>query len=301
MVDWATDPLQFEFFRRALWEVMLLGFLCGVVGSFVVLRGLAFIGDALAHAVFPGVVIAFLLSKSFFLGGIVFGLLTSLLVAVLSRNKRISEDTAIGVLFAGMFALGIVLISSTSTYTRDLSSLLIGNVLGISDNDLLITLVTAIVVLALIAAFYKELQLASFDPVSAAAMGYPTFALELLLLGLITVTIVVSIQAVGTILVLAFLVTPAATAHLLVDRLLSMMVLGGAIGAVNGVIGLFVSYHFDVAGGGSIVLVTTAVFFLVFALSPQHGLLARYLRRDLHGPVKDDWMAPGAPRPAGGA
>lgn len=299
MVDWVTDPADFEFFRRAIYELMLVGFLCGIVGAFVVLRGLAFIGDAIAHAVFPGLVIAFLLNKSFFVGGLVFGLLTTLLIAIVSRNRRVSEDTAIGILFAGMFALGVVLISSVRTYTRDLSSFLIGDVLAISSEDLLLTVIVAVIVLGLVTVFYKELQLVSFDPVSATALGYPTFALDLLLLGLITLTIVVSIQAVGTVLVLAFLVTPAATARLLVDRLFPMMVLGGVIGAVNGIVGLYVSYHFDVAGGGSVVLVTTAVFFVVFALAPNHGLLARHFRRGLDGSA-DDLSARGVPGAAAG-
>ena len=294
MADWFTDPVQFEFFRRAIYELVLVGFLCGIVGAFVVLRGLAFIGDAIAHAVFPGLVIAFLLNKSFFIGGLVFGLLTTLLIAIVARNRRVSEDTAIGILFAGMFALGVVLISSVRTYTRDLSSFLIGNVLAISSDDLLLTAIVAVIVLGLVTIFYKELQLVSFDPVSATALGYPTFALDLLLLALITLTIVVSIQAVGTVLVLAFLVTPAASARLLVDRLFPMMIVGGLLGAVNGVIGLYVSYHFDVAGGGSVVLVTTAVFFLVFALAPNHGLLARYVRREPET-AGEDWPTRGVP------
>jgi manganese/iron transport system permease protein len=300
MVDWVTDPADFEFFRRAIYELMLVGFLCGIVGAFVVLRGLAFIGDAIAHAVFPGLVIAFLLNKSFFVGGLVFGLLTTLLIAIVSRNRRVSEDTAIGILFAGMFALGVVLISSVRTYTRDLSSFLIGDVLAISSDDLLLTMIVAVIVLGLVIVFYKELQLVSFDPVSATALGYPTFALDLLLLGLITLTIVVSIQAVGTVLVLAFLVTPAATARLLVDRLFPMMVLGGVIGAVNGIVGLYVSYHFDVAGGGSVVLVTTAVFFIVFTFAPNHGVLARYMRRGTLNGSADDLSTRGVPGAAAG-
>lgn len=291
MADLVTDPLQFEFFKRALVELILVGFLCGVVGSFVVLRGLAFIGDALAHAIFPGVVVAFLVNKSFFAGGLIFGLMTTLLIGVVARNRRVSEDTAIGVLFAGMFALGVVLISSHETYTRDLSSFLIGNVLAISPADLRLTFIVAVAVLVLVFFFYKELQLISFDPTSATALGYPTFALDLLLLSLLTVTIVVSLQAVGNILVLAFLVTPAATARLLVDRLFSMMLLGGLIGSLSGVGGLYLSYHLDVAGGGTIVLLTTAIFFLVFAVAPDHGLLARYLSRGLHRRHADEWRS----------
>jgi manganese/iron transport system permease protein len=283
MVELITEPLEFEFFKRAVFELVLVGLLCGVVGSLVVLRGLAFIGDALAHAIFPGVVIAFLLKQSFFAGGLIFGLLTALLIGVVARNRRISQDTAIGILFAGMFALGIVLISTADTYTRDLSSFLIGNVLAISEDDVSLTIVVSVVVLTVVGLLYKELQLVAFDPTSAKALGYPVFLIDLLLLGMITVTIVVSLQALGNILVLAFLVTPAATARLLVDRLPPMMALAAAIAAVNGVAGLYLSYYFDIAGGGAIVMLTTAVFFVTFLLAPTHGLLARHVRPSLQG------------------
>ncbi|MHB8574209.1 MAG: metal ABC transporter permease [Dehalococcoidia bacterium] len=263
LLHWFSDPFQYGFMQRALLEVVLMGAVTGALGAFVVVRGLAFIGDALSHAVFPGIVIAFLFGQSFFIGGMIFGLLTSFGIGTVSRNRRISEDTAIGVLFAGAFALGVTLISSQSSYTKDLASFLFGNVLGVSTTDVWVTLGLGGAVIVALVLFYKELLLNAFDPTMAAAAGYPTFALDLLLLGLITVTIIVALPAVGNILVLAMLVTPAATARLLVDRFVLLIVIGGAIGAGAGLLGLFVAYQANVAAGGTIVLTSTALFLLV--------------------------------------
>jgi manganese/iron transport system permease protein len=291
LVRWFVDPFAEPFMRRALVEVVVMGALTGVLGTFVVVRGLAFIGDALSHAVFPGVVVAYLLGQSFLLGGLVFGLLTSLGIGVVSRNRRISEDTAIGVLFAGAFALGVTLISSQRTYVKDLASFLFGNVLGVSQTDLLTVLILGGLVLASIAVFYKELVLNSFDSVMAAAAGYSTFALDLLLLGLLTVTIIVALPALGNILVLAMLITPAATARLLVDRFPPFLLLSGALGALYGLVGLFVAYRANLAAGGTIVLIATAGFGLVLLLTSPNTL-SRWRRRGREeyagqmGPVK---------------
>jgi manganese/iron transport system permease protein len=277
--DYVTDPFQYEFMRRSLIEVILMGAVTGAIGTFVVLRGLSFIGDALAHAIFPGVVLAFLVGRSIFLGALLFGILTSISIAVLAQNRRVKEDSAIGVLFAGMFALGVVLISSSNNFTRDLASFLFGNVLGVTTSDIWLTAIVGGCVIALIAVFYKELLLTSFDRVAAQAMGLPVLILDVLLMVLISLTIVVSLRAVGNILVVAMLVTPAAAARLLSDRLPVMMALSAAIGVLSGVVGLIVSYHFDVAAGGTIVLVATSVFGLAWLLSPSHGWLTGYLVR----------------------
>ncbi|HET6261540.1 MAG TPA: iron chelate uptake ABC transporter family permease subunit, partial [Chloroflexia bacterium] len=235
---WLTDPLQFTFMQRALVEVVLMGITCGLIGTYVVLRGMAFIGDALAHAIFPGVVIAFLLHASFFLGALLFGGLTAVAIGALARNRRVSEDTAIGVLFAGMFALGIVLISTVEGYTADLASFLFGNVLGVSVEDLIASVVIGALVLVLLVLFHKELVLVTFDNDMAEAAGLPVWLLNLGLLLLIAVTIVVSLRAVGNILVVAMLVTPAAAARLWTDRLRVMMGLSALFGALAGVLGL---------------------------------------------------------------
>ncbi len=276
--NWLTDPLQFPFMQRALVEVILMGVTCGLIGTYVVLRGMAFIGDALAHAIFPGVVIAFLLHASFFVGALLFGGITAVAIGALARNRRVSEDTAIGVLFAGMFALGIVLISTVEGYTADLASFLFGNVLGVGVEDLVASLVIAALVLVTLVLFHKELVLVSFDSDMAEASGLPVWLLNLGLLLLIAVAIVVSLRAVGNILVVAMLVTPAAAARLWTDRLRVMLGLSALFGALAGVLGLLVSYHANLAAGGTSVLAITIWFGVSLLVAPRHGYMRRFLR-----------------------
>ncbi|HEY7254790.1 MAG TPA: metal ABC transporter permease [Methylomirabilota bacterium] len=279
-VHWILDPLQYDFMWRALVAVVVMGAVTGTIGTWVVLRGLSFMGDAMAHAIFPGIVIAFLLGQSILLGALAFGILTSVAITLLATNRRVTEDTAIGVLFAGTFALGVVLISTSRNFTRDLASFLFGNVLGVTAGDLWTAVAVGGIVVALIALFYKELLITSFDRGGALAIGLPVLWLDLLLFVLISLTIVVSLNAVGNILVVAMLVTPAATARLLTDRLPVMLGLSAGIGATSGVVGLIVSYHVDVAAGGTIVLVATAGFGVVWLLAPTHGLImSRLVRR----------------------
>jgi manganese/iron transport system permease protein len=279
VVHYFSDPFQYQFMRRAVIEVVLMGAVTGAIGTYVVLRGLSFIGDALSHAIFPGIVIAFLLGQSIFWGALIFGVLTSGSIAVVAQNRRVKEDSAIGVLFAGTFALGVVLISSSRNFTRDLASFLFGNVLGVTVHDIWLSAIVGAVVLLLIALFYRELLITSFDRAAAQAVGLPVFWLDLLLLVLISLTIVVSLRAVGNILVVAMLVTPAAAARLLTDRLPVMMATSAAIGALSGMIGLLVSYHFDVAAGGTIVLVATTIFAFVWLFAPNHGFVPTQLLR----------------------
>ena len=294
-MDWLTDPLGLELFRRALIEVLVMGATCGAIGAYVVLRRLAFIGDALSHAVFPGVVLAYVAGLPIFAGAMTAGAITSVAIALVSRGQRIREDTAIGIFFAGAFALGIVLISTQSGYQRDLSAFLVGDLLAVGWGDIAVSAITGAGVIGLLVALRKELLLVSFDRTYAQALGYPVFALELLLLLLLTATIVVSLSAVGIILVLAMLVTPAATARLLVDRFTPMMVLGAALGAAYGVLGWYVSYHLGWSPGGSIVLVATLLFIVAFVASPSHGLLAHRLRRH----PQHDAQRPAMDQPAG--
>ena len=274
-MNWLTDPLQYEFMQRAMLEVVLMGITCGLIGTYVVLRGMAFIGDALAHAIFPGVVIAFLLNASFFAGALLFGIVTAGSIGVLTRNRRVSEDTAIGVLFAGMFALGIVLISQVRGYTADLASFLFGNVLGVSAEDLIASVIIGVLVLGALILFHKELVLVAFDREMAESVGLPVWMVDMGLLVLIALTIVVSLRAVGNILVVAMLVTPAAAARLWTDRLMVMMILSALFGALGGVVGLLTSYYTDRAAGGTIVLVVTAWFGLSLLVAPRHGLVRR--------------------------
>ncbi|MGE0135130.1 MAG: metal ABC transporter permease [Dehalococcoidia bacterium] len=279
MIGWITDPLQYPFLQRALIEIAIVGALCGLVGCFVVLRGLAFIGDALAHAVFPGVVLSYLAGRSILIGAFVFGGLTALGIGVLSKSRRVSEDTAIGVIFAAFFALGVVLLSRQTGFRRDLGSLLFGSILGVSTQDVVVTAVIAAVVVAVLLALLKEFALVAFDVTLARSLGYPVFLLDLALLMLVSATIVVSLQTVGNILILALIVTPPATGRLLTDQLGRMLLLSAIIGVASGVVGLYISYHAGSAAGGTIVLTATACFLVALVLAPNHGLLSAHIQR----------------------
>ena len=283
-MGWLTDPLGYDFVLRALAEVVVMGATCGAIGAYVIVRRLAFIGDAISHAVFPGIVVAYLAGLSIFGGALAAGLITALAIALVTRSGRVREDAAIGIFFAAAFALGIVLISTRHTFQGDLTGFLIGNLQGVSTSDLAVSAAVGLAIIATLAALHKELVLVSFDRTLAAALGYPVFPLDVVMLSLLTVTIVVSIQAVGIILVLAMLVTPAATARLLVDRFVPMLALGSVLGAAEGVVGYYLSYHLGTASGGTIALLATAVFLVAFVASPTHGLLGRRLRRHVqHG------------------
>jgi len=273
---WFADPLEFEFMQRALLAVALVGIVSAVVGAFVVVRGMAFIGDALAHASFAGVAGAFALGVSIYLGAIVAAVATALGIAFISQRARLRFDTAIGVLFVGAFALGVVIVSRQDNYTVDLFSFVFGNVLGVGWADLWLMAGLGAVVVALVAIFYKELLFVAYDPTVATASGLPTRALEYGLLALVAVSTVVALQTVGIVLVIAMLVTPAATASLLVRRLHHVMFVGIGVALASAVIGLYVSYHAEVASGAAIVLVATACFALALALAPRRGLLARW-------------------------
>jgi manganese/iron transport system permease protein len=278
------EPWEYGFMQRAFVEVAIVGLLCGVVGCFVVLRGLAFIGDALAHAVFPGVVLSYMADRSILWGAFAFGAITAVGVAVLSRTRRVSEDSAIGIVFAAFFALGVILISSQPSFRKDVGSLLFGNVLGVSQNDVIVSAVIAAVVLLVFFALLKEFALVAFDPTLARSSGYPVFMLDVTLLLLVAATIVVSLQAVGNILILALVVTPPAAARLLTDQLRVMMAWSAAVALFSGLVGLYVSYHFDTAAGGTIVLTATACFLIALVFAPDHGLISARLqaRRGQH-------------------
>lgn len=272
------EPLSFGFIQRGLVAALVVGVVCAVMGTFVVLKGLAFIGDAVSHATFPGLVVAYLLGAPLYLGGAVAAVATSLAIGAVSRGARLRLDTSVGVLFAGMFALGIILFSTIRNYVPDLLGYLLGNVLGIGFGDLVQVVLLGALVLLVVLALRKELLYATFDPAGAAASGLPVTFLEYGLLGLLGVTIVVSIQAVGIILVVAMLVTPAATAQLLVVRFGRLMAVGATLAGLSAVLGLYLSFYLNVASGAAIVLVQTSLFLLVLVLGPQTGLLGRRRR-----------------------
>jgi ABC-type Mn2+/Zn2+ transport system permease subunit len=281
-LEFILAPLRFEFFLRALVASTLVGIICAVVGTFVVLKGISFIGDGISHAAFPGVVAAFLLQVPFYLGAAVAAVATALAIGFVSRRGYLRMDTAIGVLFAGTFALGVFLFSRISGYVADLFSFLFGNILAIGTGDLIALVVLGILVLAAVAAFWKDLLFATFDPLGAAAAGIRVGALEYLLLALISLAIVVSLQAVGIILVVAMLVTPAATAQLVTTRFGRMMQVAAVVGVASSIVGLYLSFWLEAASGATIVLVETALFLVVLAAAPRTGLVAR-LRRTAAG------------------
>jgi manganese/iron transport system permease protein len=274
-IGFLADPLAFRFMQYGLVAALLVGVLCAVMGTFVVLKGLAFIGDAVSHATFPGLVIAYLVGAPLYIGGAIAAVLVSIAIGVVSRRGRLRFDTSVGVLFAGSFAFGILLFSTIKNYVADLIGYLIGNVLGIGIGDLAQLAILGAIVLAVVLFLRKELLFATFDPMGAAASGLPVAALEYLLLALLGVTIVVSIQAVGIIMVVAMLVTPAATAQLIVVRFGQMMVVASVLAATAAVIGLYASFYLNVASGASIVLVETLFFVIALVFGPRTGLLSR--------------------------
>jgi ABC-type Mn2+/Zn2+ transport system permease subunit len=285
-LNWLLDPLGYQFMVRGLAAALTVGIVCPILGTYVVLRGMAFLGDALAHIMLPGVVIAFLLGMPLSLGALAVGVLAALSIGALTRRRKIREDAAIGVVFAGAFALGIALLSLQRSYAVDLTHILFGNLLGVSDRDLWLAAGLGLLALIGVGAFYKEFLVLSFDPVLASTLRLPVGFLQNILLVLIALAIVASIQAVGVALVLAMLVTPASAAYLLVRRLPLMMALGAAIGALSSIIGLYLSFYWNVASGPAIVLVETAIFLLIFALAPgRGGALRGVLRRPAGEPA----------------
>ncbi len=270
MINLILGPLQYAFMVRGLIAAIMVGIVCAVVGTYVVLRGMAFFGDALAHAILPGIAIGYLFSGGasgpLFWWALVTSILTSFGIGAVSRGAKVKEDTAIGIMFAGMFALGIALISSVRSYTVDLTHFLFGDVLGVSTANLIQIAVFGALVILVVLAFYKEFLVLSFDPVLAATLRLPARLLDYLLIALIAVTIVVSLQTVGVALMVAMLVTPAATAYLVTRRLPPMMAVAALIAAFSGAVGLYLSYYLNIASGSAIVLTATAVFTVVWAV-----------------------------------
>jgi manganese/iron transport system permease protein len=270
MVNWLLEPLSYAFMQRGFLAAIIVGVVCALVGCYIVLRGMAFFGDALAHAILPGLAAGYLVQGAagtgLFWWALGAAVLSSLGIGALSRAANLKQDTAIGIIFAGMFALGIAMISTIQNYALDLAHFLFGNVLGVSAADLRLNAALAALVLLLIILLYKEFLVLSFDPLLARTLRLPARALEAVLLVLIAVAIVVSLQTVGVALVVAMLVTPAATASLVSKRLPRMMVLAAAIAAFSGVAGLYISFYWNVASGAAIVLVCTAIFGLVWSV-----------------------------------
>jgi ABC-type Mn2+/Zn2+ transport system permease subunit len=268
-LTWLIEPFQYPFMLRALWASLIVGVVCPVLGTYVVLRGMAFLGDALAHIILPGVVLAFLLGWPVALGALVAGVLAALAINVISTRAELREDAAIGVVLAGAFALGVALLSLQRSYAVDLTHILFGDLLGVTTADLGLMGALGAVVLLLVVAFYKEFLVLSFDPLLATTLRLPVSFLKNVLLVLLAVVIVMSLQVVGVALVLAMLVTPASAAYLWSRRLPPMMAIAAGFGSISALIGLLLSYHLNLASGPAIVLVETGLFGLAFLASPR--------------------------------
>lgn len=284
MMGWLTDPWQHTFMQHAFVAIILVGIICGATGVFVILRGLAFLGDALSHAIFPGVVIAFILGGNFLVGAIIAAILVSLGIGGISQSGRISNDTAVGVLFVGAFSLGIALMSTQTGYVRDLNTFLFGSILGVTRDDLVLTVIVGIIVLATMLLFRRELTMIAFDRTFSKASGLNLWLFDQLFLVLLAMAIVISLQTVGNILVLAMLVTPAATARLITNDLRTMVALSCLTGSLSGIAGLYVSYYQGVPSGAAVVLVATVIFGVVFLFEPRTGSVSTRVRRHFHHP-----------------
>ncbi|HJR81973.1 MAG TPA: metal ABC transporter permease [Anaerolineales bacterium] len=275
IIDVLLQPLSYGFMQRGMIAAILVGIVCAIVGTYVVLRGMAFFGDALAHTILPGIALGYLVSggarEPLFWWALGTAVLAALGIGAISKNAEIKEDTAIGIIFAGMFALGIALISTVRSYAVDLSHFLFGDVLSVSSQSLWLILLFGGFVLLAVFAFYKEFTTLSFDPVLAATLRLPVGLLNNLLLALIAVTVAVSLQTVGVALMVAMLVTPAATAYLLTQRLSQMMMLAAIFASLSGVIGLYLSYYLSIASGAAIVLMATLFFIIAFVWKKVNG------------------------------
>jgi ABC-type Mn2+/Zn2+ transport system permease subunit len=279
--DWLygllIEPFALGFMQRAALAVVLIGIVSGVVGAFVVTRGMAFLGDAMAHTILPGVAIAYITTgggrQAVMIGGVIAGVLSAVGIGWLTRGGRLREDTAIGVVFAGALALGIGIISKAQNFRTDLTHILIGNILAVSGDDLALIALVGGVVIALVIAFYKELLIVSFDPTLGQTLKLPNEGLRTLLLVALALTVVISLQAVGVALVAALLVTPAATARFFVQRLSRMMLLASGIGAGGAVLGMLIAWHMGIAPSAAVVLTLTALFALAFLFAPGKGYL----------------------------
>ena len=274
LMNWLIAPLQYGFMVKALWVSALVGLVCAALSCFMILKGWALMGDAVSHAVLPGVVLAYVMNIPLAIGAFVFGVGSVVAIGFIQSHTRVKEDTVIGLVFTGLFALGIVLVSKVKS-SVDLGHILFGNVLGIGDGDIIQTVIIAAITLVTLALLRKDLILFCFDPTHARSIGLNTNFLYYVLLSLLSLTAVAGLQTVGIILVVAMLVTPGATAYLLCDRFDRMMLVAMISGVFSSVLGTYVSYHLDASTGGCIVVVQTLVFLIAMVFAPKHGILSR--------------------------
>lgn len=273
-MDIFLEPLQYGFMQRSLVIAVVVGVICALVGSYLMVQRLALLGDAISHSVLPGLAIAFLWDLNLFIGAFLAGILSTVLINLIHTRTNLKEDAAMGIVFSGFFALGVTLITLIQKDNKiDLNHFLFGNILGVEGGDVRDTIIIAAMIVAVVVVFYKELLFYSFDKLGAQAVGLPVHLLDLGLMILIGLTIVASLKTVGVILVLSLLITPAATAYLLVTRLHLMMAVGVAVGVISSLSGIYLSYFFNLPSGPAIVLVASALFTLAVLFSPSQGLL----------------------------
>jgi len=277
IVEFIDALMQYGFLQKALLTSIMVGVICGVIGCFIILRGMALMGDAISHAVLPGVAFSYMIGMNYFIGAVITGVITAIGIGFVSQNSRIKHDMAIGIMFTSVFAVGIILVTFMKS-SADLYHILFGNVLSVRSSDMWMTLVIGIVIISLVYLFYKELLVSTFDPTMAQSYGLPNKLIHYGLMVLLTMVTVASLQTVGIILVVAMLITPAATAYLLTNRLWIMIYLAAGIGALSSVIGLYFSFTYNLASGATIVLVAAFLFGLAFFFSPSQGLFWKSLK-----------------------
>ena len=272
--------LDFQFLQNALITSVMVGISAGIIGSFIILRGMSLMGDAISHAVLPGVALSYMLGSSYVIGATVFGMASAALIGFVTKHSRLKNDTAIGIVFSAFFALGIILISFARSST-DLYHILFGNVLAVRDSDMLLTAAVLGIVLISVPLFYKQLKLTSFAPTIAKSYGWNISAINYGLMFLLTLVAVTSLQTVGTILVIAMLITPAATAYQLTDKLLVMIVLSTVFGTLSSIVGLYFSYSYNLPSGATIVMAAAIFFIVAFIFAPKKGLIGQLRKENL--------------------
>jgi ABC-type Mn2+/Zn2+ transport system permease subunit len=278
MISWLIDPFTFAFMQRGLIAALIVGIICSLIGCFVVIRSMAFLGDAMAHAILPGIAIAYILGSSLIAGALIAAVVIALGIGFLSKQAKIKEDTAIGILFTAALAVGIAIMSTIRTFAIDLTHILFGNILGVSYKDVIFVAALGGVILVLLIIFFKEFMIISFDPVFAFTQKIKVNFFNNFLLILLSLTIVISIQTVGVVLVTAMLVTPGAAAYLISKKLKHMMFISAGFGILSSIAGLYLSYYANIASGSAIVLSATVIFLVVFLFSPGKGLLIKKIK-----------------------
>lgn len=272
--------LDFQFLQNALITSVMVGISAGIIGSFIILRGMSLMGDAISHAVLPGVALSYMLGSSYIIGATIFGMASAALIGFVTKHSRLKNDTAIGIVFSAFFALGIILISFARSST-DLYHILFGNVLAVRDSDMFLTAAVLVIVLIAVPLFYKQLKLTSFAPTIAKSYGWNISAINYGLMFLLTLVAVTSLQTVGTILMIAMLITPAATAYQLTDKLLVMIVLSTVFGTLSSIVGLYFSYSYNLPSGATIVMAAAVFFIVAFIFAPKKGLIGQLRKENL--------------------